>query len=130
MEATATFLADRLNLQKLSIGLRRQLNTRLLAMSHGGFGKVRNDYIAAVEAAMDEAADAGGAAVHPVAADAAAMPHAAHARLCRIHECDWALSVPLDLPYGRASDVTLVFTAEGPARSGRLWPTGSPMCSA
>jgi multidrug resistance efflux pump len=115
MEATATFLADQLRLQKLSIGLRRKLNTRLLAMSHGGFGKVRNDYIAAVEAAMDEAADADATTVHPVATDAAAMPHAAHARLCRIHECDWALSVPLDLPYGRATDAVLVFTAEGTA---------------
>jgi hypothetical protein len=113
MEATATFLADQLNLQKLSIGLRRRLSTRLAAMSHGGFGKVRNDYIAAVEGAMDEAADAGSAIVHPVPADAAAMPHAAHARLCRIHECDWALSVPLDLPYGRSADAVLTFTAEG-----------------
>lgn len=113
MEVTATYLADQLQLQKLSIGLRRRYNTRLLAMSHGGFGKVRNDYIAAVEGAMDEAADAEAPAFHPVAVDAAAIPHAAHARLCRIHECDWALSVPLDLPYGRAADVALTFTAEG-----------------
>jgi len=113
MEATATFLADELHLQKLSIGLRRKLNTRLLAMSHGGFGKVRNDYIAAVEAAMDEAADAGSTTLHPLPAEAVAMPHAAHGRLCRVHECDFALSVPLDLPYGRASDAVLVFTAEG-----------------
>lgn len=113
LEATATYLADQLNLQKLSIGLRRRLSTRLLAMSHGGFGKVRNDYIAAVEAAMDEAADADMPVNHPVAADAAAVPQAAHARLCRVHECDWALSVPLDLPYGRAIDAALVFTAEG-----------------
>ena len=108
-----TFLADELHLQKLSIGLRRKLNTRLLAMSHGGFGKVRNDYIAAVEAAMDEAADAGSTTHHPLPAEAVAMPHAAHGRLCRVHECDFALSVPLDLPYGRASDAVLVFTAEG-----------------
>ena len=114
MEAAATYLADQLHLQKLSIGLRRQLNTRLLAMSHGGFGKVRNDYIAAVEAAMDEAVDADATIVHPVPADAAAMPHAAHARLCRIHECGWALSIPLDLPYTGDSDAALVVTAEGP----------------
>ena len=99
-EAFASRIADTLSLDRVAIGRRRRGQTRLLAGSHGGFSAVHNDFAAALVAAMDEAADIGSQISWP-AEDPAAISHPAHARLCRVHDRDYALSLPL-----RASDET------------------------
>lgn len=113
-EAVATLLADRLGADKVSIGFRKGRSTRLVAVSHGGFAGVINDYLTALLAAMDEAADAGTRVASPLPADQAAVPHAAHDRLCRVHDCDWAETVPVALTWARrTAHVALVAEGKG-----------------
>ena len=112
-EALATNLAARLSLRKVSFGVRRHLQTKLLAVSDGGFASVLNDYLSVIVSAMDEAADSDAPVFYPLAVGALARPHAAHARLCREHECDWAQSVSAMVPWTMLQDARLVLTAEG-----------------
>lgn len=115
-EALTTLLAERLNLEKVAFGLRRGQTVSIFAVSHGGFSNVMNDYLAALQAAAAEAADDGGIVAYPFEDGAMASPHAAHARLCRVHECDWArsISAPLSsLAGGYAGPDRLVIITEG-----------------
>ncbi|MEI9803247.1 MAG: HlyD family efflux transporter periplasmic adaptor subunit [Pseudolabrys sp.] len=110
-EALATFLADRLDCDKVSLGRHRRSQTSLIALSHGGFASVRNTYLTALTAAMDEAADGEGAIRYPMPAADLATPHAAHAALARTHGADWVQSVAVDLdPQGEEQ---LILVAEG-----------------
>lgn len=112
-EAVATFLAERLAVQKVSFGVRRGLETRILALSHGGFSDILNDFLVSLIAAMEEAADYGASVCYPVADNDLAMPHAAQAKLCRSHDCDWSIAVPVDAPWGDADEQTLIILAQG-----------------
>lgn len=110
-EAAATLLADQMGVDKVSFGIHRRDNTRLLAVSHGGFANVRNAYMTALIAAMEEAVDAGGHGAFPVADAELAAPHAAHAALARAHGAAWVRSVAV--PLTEASTAQLVLLAEG-----------------
>ena len=112
-EAMATNLAERLGLEKLSLGLRRGQAVSIFAVSHGGFTPVINDYLAALRAALAETADDGGPVAFPAADGAMASPHAAHARLCRIHGSDWVRSVPVMLNGADGDHDLLIMVAEG-----------------
>lgn len=109
-ETLATLLCERLDVDKVSLGLHRRDRTRLLSVSHGGFSAIRNDYLTALTAAMEETADADGQGGYPVPGTDLAMPHAAHARLCRSHGSAWARSVAAPVP---ADDAQFVVLAEG-----------------
>ena len=110
LEATATLLADTLQADKVSFGRHRHGRTKLIALSHGGFAGVQNDYLAKLVAAMDESVDAGGSQF-PVPSSEMAHPHASHAALARAHEADWVQSVAGFLsPNGEDQ---LVLLAEG-----------------
>jgi hypothetical protein len=112
-EALATLLADRLAADKVAIGTRRGLSTRLLALSHGGFASIRNDYLSALLAAMDEAADAGHALSYPQASGDLATPHAAQARLCRAHDSGWVITLPIAPPKGTTRRDSVILLIEG-----------------
>lgn len=109
-ETLSTVLCERLQVDKVSLGLHRRHHTRLLAVSHGGFSAIRNDYLTALTAAMEEAADAGGQGGYPVPGTDLAMPHAAHAALCRSHGSAWARSIAVTL---QADTAQFVVLAEG-----------------
>jgi hypothetical protein len=115
-EALATTLAERLGLDKLSFGLRRGQAVSIFAASHGGFTPIINDYLAALQAAIAEVADSGAAIIYPAPDGAIASPHAAHARLCRAHGCDWVRSIPVPLPSSADAQTghdLLLLVAEG-----------------
>jgi multidrug resistance efflux pump len=110
-EAAATLLADRLDVDKVSVGRHRHHRTRLLAVSHGGFAPVRNAYLTALTAAMEEAADGDGRARYPLANADLAAPHAAQAALARSHGADWICTVAV--PLAAEARERLVLLAEG-----------------
>ena len=94
-EALATYLAETFGLSRVAFGLQSGQKTRLLASSHGGFGEVRTGFHETLLAAMEEAADLGEPVQVPLQGADAAIPHAAHSRLLREHEADWALTIPV-----------------------------------
>ena len=57
-QAVSTFLAETLGAARIAIGVRRRHTAELLALSHGGAGKVVTTFLEALRGAMDEAAAA------------------------------------------------------------------------
>ncbi len=112
-EALATQLADDLGAMRVLIGVRRHLKTRLLATSHGGFSKVTTTFLETALAAMDEAVDAARAIHVPLNASEATFPHLAHLRLLRVHDADWAVSVPWEASRDSSNPNRIVLSALG-----------------
>lgn len=110
-EAVATLIAERLAVEKISLGVHRRQRTKLLAVSHGGFASIRNAYLTTLIAAMEEAADADAPTGYPVPGGDLAAPHASHAALARSHGADWVRSVVADLPGDQGG--SLVVMSEG-----------------
>lgn len=93
-QALCTFLANRLGLLRVSLGGADHGPQRVIATSRGELATVRTDFLVALAAALDEAVTAGVTLMWPVPDDQLAAI-GAHDRLCRSHDADWAVSVPV-----------------------------------
>ncbi len=110
-QALCTYLADHLDIVRVSLGAAEQAPQRVLATSRGGLATVRTDFMVALMAALDEAVSAGSAVCWPVPQDQVAAI-GAHDRLCRLHDADWAVSIPITV---ERLTFVVCFEGKGPA---------------
>jgi hypothetical protein len=95
-QTLCTFLADRLELLRVSLGMAEGGPQRIIATSRGGLATSKTDFLVALGAALDEAVSAGATLMWPVP-EAQLAAIGAHDRLCRSHDADWAVSVPVTI---------------------------------
>lgn len=94
--ALATELGSRLMCDRVSVGWRQLLSTRLLAISHSSQIDRRLAWIADIEAAMDEACDQGRSITIPDDATAGECITGAHERLAANTTSGYVQTYPLD----------------------------------
>jgi multidrug efflux pump subunit AcrA (membrane-fusion protein) len=109
-QSMCTFLADRLDLMRVSLGMAERGPQKVIATSRGGLTKNKTDFLVALGAALDEAVSAGETVMWPVPETQIAAI-GAHDRLCRSHDADWAVSVPVTID--RLTQV-ICFEGKGP----------------
>lgn len=95
-QTLCTFLADRLDLLRVSLGVAEHGPQTVIATSRGGLSTSKTDFLVALGAALDEAVSAGATVMWPVPETQIAAI-GAHDRLCRSHDADWAVSVPVTI---------------------------------
>jgi RND family efflux transporter MFP subunit len=88
-------LATRLGLERAAIGLARGGRMRVVALSHSASFDPRAGWIAALESAMDEAADQDATIEHPARPGAPPRIARAHERLARLHDAGATCTTPL-----------------------------------
>ena len=113
----ASELARRLSLERVAIGLSKGGRVRVVGLSHGSGFDPRGDWIGALEAAMDEAADQDASLQHPPPADAPPRILRAHEDLSRRHSAGAVCTIPLVSAGAVVGGLTLE-TREGAALDG------------
>ncbi len=108
-QAACTLLASRMDVARVSLGARfGHAGLEPLGTSGGSLAVTPTDFVIALRAAMEEAAQAGQAICCPGDADQMAAT-GAHQRLLRSHGSAWAISMPVACtPHG-----DVVITVEG-----------------
>lgn len=93
--ASVTGLAERLGCDRVSIGMRRRLNTRIVALSHSGDVSRKAGLMRAIADAMDEAIDQERTILYPGEGEDLLVITYAHAELGRRARERVVLSVPM-----------------------------------